>query len=117
MTKSKSVMALAGGLCAGFFFAIAGTSAVAGPVPSAVQSLGMQSEAAVTTVAAKRKVRRDRWSGQRWAGQRWYDRDTVGSLGYDGRGYAFNKFSGQVYYSCMLDLGYGRVRPCDAGSR
>jgi hypothetical protein len=43
--------------------------------------------------------------------------DTVGSLGYDGRGYGYNRFSGQVYQSCMEDLGYGRVRPCDAGGR
>jgi hypothetical protein len=42
--------------------------------------------------------------------------DTIGSLGYDGRGYGYNRFSGQVYQSCVEDLGYGRVRPCDAGS-
>jgi hypothetical protein len=43
--------------------------------------------------------------------------DNVGSLGYDGRGYGYNRYSGQVYQSCMEDLGYGRVRPCDAGGR
>ena len=41
--------------------------------------------------------------------------DTVGSLGTDSQGRTFNRFTGQVYYSCMLDEGYGRVRPCDAG--
>lgn len=43
--------------------------------------------------------------------------DTVGSLGFDGYGYAYNRFSGQRYMSCVFDEGYGRVRPCDAGSR
>jgi hypothetical protein len=43
--------------------------------------------------------------------------DTVGSVGYDGRYYAYNRFSGQRYSSCVEDLGYGRVRPCDAGRR
>lgn len=41
--------------------------------------------------------------------------DTVGSLGQDGIGYGFNRFGGQRYYSCVLDEGYGRTRPCDAG--
>ena len=41
--------------------------------------------------------------------------DTVGSLGQDGVGYGFNRFSGQRYYSCVFDEGYGRTRPCDAG--
>lgn len=42
-------------------------------------------------------------------------RDTVGSLGTDRQGRTINRFTGQVYYTCMLDEGYGRVRPCDAG--
>ena len=41
--------------------------------------------------------------------------DTVGSLGQDGAGYGFNRFSGQRYQSCVFDEGYGRTRPCDAG--
>jgi hypothetical protein len=41
--------------------------------------------------------------------------DTIGSLGYDGYGYAYNRFSGQRYQSCVFDEGYGRTRPCDAG--
>jgi hypothetical protein len=41
--------------------------------------------------------------------------DTVGSLGTDIYGRTINRFSGQVYQTCMLDEGYGRVRPCDAG--
>jgi hypothetical protein len=31
--------------------------------------------------------------------------------------YAYNRYSGQVYGSCVLDLGYGRTQPCDAGGR
>ena len=38
--------------------------------------------------------------------------DTVGSLGHDGYGYAYNRFSGQRYFSCVTDEGYGRVRSC-----
>jgi hypothetical protein len=29
--------------------------------------------------------------------------------------YAYNRYSGQVYGSCVIDLGYGRTQPCDAG--
>ena len=43
--------------------------------------------------------------------------DNVGSLAYDGRGYAYNRFSGQRYYSCVIDEGYGRVTYCDASGR
>jgi hypothetical protein len=31
--------------------------------------------------------------------------------------YAFNRYSGQTYGSCVIDLGYGRTQPCDAGGR
>lgn len=41
--------------------------------------------------------------------------DTVGSLTYGPGGYAYNRFSGQRYQTCVFDEGYGRVRPCDAG--
>lgn len=41
--------------------------------------------------------------------------DTVGSLTYTWDGYAYNRFSGQRYQTCVFDEGYGRVRPCDAG--
>ena len=50
-------------------------------------------------------------------GPGWYGPDNVGSLGQDGWGYGYNRFSGQRYQSCVEDLGYGRVRPCDAGRR
>lgn len=29
--------------------------------------------------------------------------------------YAYNRYSGQIYGSCVIDLGYGRTQPCDAG--
>jgi hypothetical protein len=41
--------------------------------------------------------------------------DNVGSVGQDGYGYGYNRFSGQRYQSCVFDEGYGRTRPCDAG--
>jgi hypothetical protein len=44
-----------------------------------------------------------------------YYPDNVGSVVQDGYGYGFNRFSGQRYYSCQFDEGYGRVKPCDSG--
>ena len=41
--------------------------------------------------------------------------DDVGSIGHDGYGYGYNRFSGQRYFSCHIEEGYGRTRPCDAG--
>lgn len=29
--------------------------------------------------------------------------------------YAYSRYSGQVYSSCVIDEGYGRTRSCDAG--
>jgi hypothetical protein len=52
-----------------------------------------------------------------WQEPHGWGSDDVGSLGYDGRSYAHNRFSGQRYRSCVEDLGYGRVRSCDAGQR
>jgi hypothetical protein len=43
--------------------------------------------------------------------------DNVGSLAQDRFGHSYNRFSGQRYFQCMMDEGYGRVRPCDAGGR
>ena len=37
-------------------------------------------------------------------------RDTVGSTGGPGHGY--NRVSNQPNASCVIDLGYGRTRPC-----
>ena len=41
--------------------------------------------------------------------------DTVGSIVYDGRGFAVNRRTGQRYYGCVIDEGYGRVSSCDSG--
>jgi hypothetical protein len=87
--------------------------ASAGPISTQAGILKSAAADDVINVRTKRKWRDNGWYG----GPRWHGPDTVGSLGYDGRGYAFNRFSGQVYYTCMEDLGYGRVRPCDAGRR
>jgi hypothetical protein len=43
--------------------------------------------------------------------------DNVGSTGYDGSPYGYNRYSGQRNQSCVFDEGYGRTRPCDAGGR
>jgi hypothetical protein len=45
----------------------------------------------------------------------WLGHDTVGSIHYGGRGYGYNRVSGQPYQKCMEDLGYGRTEPCDGG--
>jgi hypothetical protein len=46
-----------------------------------------------------------------------WQRDNVGSLAQTPNGRIYNRVSGQTYSSCVFDEGYGRVRPCDAGSR
>ncbi|MCC7348222.1 MAG: hypothetical protein IT538_12565 [Variibacter sp.] len=43
--------------------------------------------------------------------------DNVGSIGYDGSPYGYNRFSGQQYQECMMDEGYGRARPCSSAGR
>jgi hypothetical protein len=41
--------------------------------------------------------------------------DTVGSIAYDRTNdFGYNRITGERYYKCMFDEGYGRVRPCDA---
>lgn len=122
------------GLCgAGFVVALAvgfAASALAGPVSPAGASLKAAVPAIVTDIGAQRrasKKHRRVYHGHATPHgyQRPYDPgpfgpgnvDTVGSLGHDGYGYAYNRFSGQRYFSCMIDEGYGRVRPCDAGGR
>jgi hypothetical protein len=41
--------------------------------------------------------------------------DNVGSIVSDGHGGSYNRITGERYFKCMEDEGYGRVRPCDAG--
>lgn len=87
--------------------------AVSGPVPA--QNAGRGEAASSNMLSVRDGPRyRDRTDWQQPYG---WGRDTVGSLGYDGHYYAYNRFSGQRYRSCVEDLGYGRVGPCDAGRR
>jgi hypothetical protein len=48
---------------------------------------------------------------------RHYHRDNVGSIVRTPGApyYAYNRWSGQYHRSCVIDLGYGRTQPCDAG--
>lgn len=92
--------------------------AAAAPVaPLAGVSAG--SDTAAIQVASRKKHRHNyrhthrRSHGERVYGSQGYD--NVGSVGQDGRGYGYNRFSGQRYQSCVTDEGYGRTRPCDAG--
>lgn len=96
----------------------AALSAVAATVPSNIAALKAAVVDEVVLVQATTNARRrEHGAGGYGSGQARPGPDTIGSVGYDGRGYGYNRFSGQVYQSCMEDLGYGRVRPCDAGGR
>jgi hypothetical protein len=44
-------------------------------------------------------------------------RDTVGSIHARAHSYGRNRFTGQRYHKCTMDLGYGRTEPCDGGHR
>jgi hypothetical protein len=91
--------------------------AVAITIPSNTVALRAAVADDVMLAQATRGARqRDSWRDSFAAGAGPAGPDTIGSVGYDGRGYGYNRFSGQVYQSCVEDLGYGRVRPCDAGS-
>jgi hypothetical protein len=93
--------------------AVPGDAAI---IPSNTTAL----KAAVADDATPVQVTRNAWPGYRsqayGSGRAWQAPDSIGSIGYDGRGLGYNRFSGQVYQSCMEDLSYGRVRTCDAGS-
>lgn len=104
----------------------AGASSPAAAAPVVAGAAGLQAAVAdnsVITVRSERKARKHRyhhvyrqyWQGPQAYSYGWQGPDTVGSLGYDGYGYAYNRFSGQRYQSCVFDEGYGRTRPCDAG--
>jgi hypothetical protein len=117
MTNLKIAVA-ALGLSAAVVATVAAVPASAGPVSPGSAVLKSAVTDDVVTVASKKK------KTSKWHGGGYYNAapgfggpDTVGSLGFDGQYYAYNRFSGQRYYSCVEDLGYGRVRPCDAGRR
>ena len=90
--------------------------AVAATIPSSTAALKAAVVDDAVPVQAARNTRPGYRSEGYGSGQLWQAPDTIGSIGYDGRGHGYNRFGGQVYQSCMEDLGYGRVRPCDAGS-
>jgi hypothetical protein len=113
------IAAAAFGLSAAVLASMAVVPASAGPVGPGSAVLKAAAASDVVSVASKKK------KSSKWRGGYYYNDfapgyggvDTVGSLGYDGWYYAYNRFSGQRYFSCVEDLGYGRVRPCDAGRR
>ena len=117
MTKLKTAAA-AFGLSAAVL-AAAAVAASAAPVASNSVVLKAAVADDLVTVAAKKKAKRLRPADHYYVDAApWFGGpDTIGSLGYDGRYYAYNRFSGQRYSACVEDLGYGRVRPCDAGRR
>lgn len=96
-------------------FALPG-AAVASPLAASQAMAKAGTGAATVEVQYQRRAHRGQRQ-QRVRAQRAAPRyrDNVGSIAYDGYGYGYNRFSGQRYMSCMVDLGYGRVEPCDAG--
>ncbi|HEY0439886.1 MAG TPA: hypothetical protein VGD36_07400 [Xanthobacteraceae bacterium] len=99
-------------------------SAGAAPLPTATVAAKAATPANVSEVRHRRGHRARVVAPRRhraapgyygYGGPQYGGPDTVGSLGYTPDGYAYNRFSGQRYQTCMLDEGYGRVRPCDAG--
>lgn len=99
-----------------------GAFSAASAAPGAPLSVGIRApDANVVQVASRKKYRHRRHHVTR-GGSYEFDRgwrgryhDNVGSVGQDGYGYGYNRFSGQRYQSCVFDEGYGRTRPCDAG--
>ncbi len=113
-------------LALGFTAVMAGTAlpVAAAPVMPAAAMQTASVDNGVIQARAERKTRkhyrhrqvyRQQWQGSQAQPYGWQGPDTVGSLGHDGGGYAYNRFSGQRYQSCVFDEGYGRTRPCDAG--
>jgi hypothetical protein len=116
MTYLK-LAAAAFGLSAAVLAIMAAVPASAAPAANAAVLKAAVADDLVS-VAAKKKTKKWRRGYYYDDAGAWYGGpDTVGSVGYDGWGYGYNRFSGQRYSSCVEDLGYGRVRPCDAGRR
>ena len=117
MTNFKLAVA-ALGLSAAVLAAAAAAPVSAAPVTSQSTVLNAAVADNLVSVAAKKKKKVRRGGYYYDDDDGWYGGpDTIGSIGRDGWGYGYNRFSGQRYFSCMEDLGYGRVRPCDAGRR
>ena len=90
---------------------VAALSLPAQAAPAVAPGTGLKAAAASDVV----QVRHRRW--HRYHGRSWRRARNPGSLRYEGPGYAYGRYSGQTYRTCQFDEGYGRVRPCDAGSR
>ncbi len=109
----------AAGIGAALAFAAAAPATAA---PPAAAGLAAAPDTGLMQVAARKHPKKYRHSHRRGsrAPDRRYDRpvpsyDNVGSVGQDGYGYGYNRFSGQRYQTCVFDEGYGRTQPCDAG--
>ena len=80
----------------------------------AAPSAQIENQAAATDLSAakKKQVRKAGAASRRVSRGATGDvgQDTVGSTG--GSGYGYNRLSNQPNASCVLDLGYGRTRPC-----
>jgi hypothetical protein len=109
MTTLIKASAIALGLS--IFAAGAASPVSAASIPSQAATVSSNVEDGV--IAVRETRRRSRQPTEDNTAQ--YGADTVGSIGYDGSAYGYNRVSGQRYQKCMEDLGYGRVRPCDAG--
>lgn len=95
--------------------AVVAYPAAAAPASGGIAGLTALAQADVVQVAKKKKYKNNGHYRNGAYRRSYRDVDTVGTLGYDGIGYGYNRFSGQRYWSCMTDDGYGRARPCDAG--
>lgn len=108
---------LAGMAALGFAAAL---SIPASAAPGAGAALSRATMPALQTVQWRRDGQRNEYAppargpAPRYGGG---SGDNVGSIGYDGSPYGYNRFSGQRYQTCMMDEGYGRVRPCSEGGR
>jgi hypothetical protein len=117
----------AAGIGAALAFGAAPPALAAPPMAAGLAAGSAAPQAALVPVAARKHAnkhaKKSRHSQQRrrgYAPQRRDARpvggyDNVGSVGQDGYGYGYNRFSGQRYQSCVFDEGYGRTQPCDAG--
>lgn len=122
MNQNKIYLGMVG--AAALALVVAASPVSASPLAMAASAAIAAAPAAdlIVTVQAERRSgrrgsrQRERHSYPARPRDRGVYQDTVGSIVYDGVGYGYNRFTGQRYMSCMIDEGYGRVHPCDAGN-
>jgi hypothetical protein len=97
------------GLAAAIAAATAGPT-VAAPLHSAPATVANAMPQDVTSVRYRKRHHNRRHVRRHY-------RDNVGSIVRTPGApyYAYNRWSGQYHRSCVIDLGYGRTQPCDAG--